>query len=158
VAYTHSCWDRKPLLLQALEQCLAALANVRVSGVKIAGIPRIRNVPRVGRKIQQPAYLALRVAARDAAHVRNVHPVHADKVIIRRIVALAHLPRALFGAVDPLGAQNCRRAGMYGAAQLLRARRGGISRHESAEAEGFCPRAQDEFRHRGTADVAVAHE
>ena len=57
-----------------LQERRTTLQHVIVRHIKIAGVPRIRNVPMTARKLQQLVHLAVRVAACDGDFSYSIRP------------------------------------------------------------------------------------
>ena len=78
-----------------LQERRTTLQHVIVRRIKIAGVPRIRNVPMTARKLKQLVHLAVRVALQHAMEIFHIPFVHADNIVCLLII----LPGDLRSAV-----------------------------------------------------------
>ena len=70
-----------------MQKSLTALQNIRVGGLKISGVPGIRNfLAWAGGKIQQKMYFSPGIAPQYTDHVPNVPVVHTQKKVVLGII------------------------------------------------------------------------
>src|SRR5699024_3525556 len=140
------------------QERLAALFYVIVSHVKIPGVPGVRDVPWPVREIQEPVYLVVRVRTDDPVHIPDIPALHTAQIIVVLIVFLCHLHGVLSFCADAKLPQLPGRPRMDRVADLLPAG-GRRSYIEPVSQPLFLYHVpEDELRHGGAADVAVAHE
>lgn len=141
-----------------LQERRTTLQHVIVRHIKIAGVPRIRNVPMTARKLQQLVHLAVRVALQHAMEIFHIPFVHADNIVCLLII----LPGDLRGAVRQHRnadlTQLADSAVVWLVADLLRAGGTGVDVELIGEVLFVDKVLENELRHGGTADVAVADE
>ena len=140
----------------SLQQSPASGQHIRIGGIKITGIPGIRDVPGMIGKIQQAIHLMIGVPAGNTHHAADVRALHADQQIIMRIICLRHLPRPLSFHGYALTRQSVSGAMMHRIADLLSARRrrgnGKFIRHARLSDQIL----HHKFSHRAAADIAIA--
>lgn len=141
-----------------LQERRTTLQHVIVGRIKIAGVPRIHNVPMSTRKLQQLVHLAVRVALQHAMEIFHIPFVHADNIVCLLII----LPGDLRGAVRQHRnadlSQLADSTVVWLVADLLRAGGTGVDVELIGEVLFVDKVLENELRHGGTADVAVAHE
>ena len=141
-----------------LQERRTTLQHVIVGRIKIAGVPRIRNVPMSTRKLQQLVHLAVRVALQHAMEIFHIPFVHADNIVCLLII----LPGDLRGAVRQHRnadlSQLADSTVVWRVADLLRACGTGVDVELIGEVLFVDKVLENELRHGGTADVAVADE
>lgn len=141
-----------------LQERRTTLQHVIVGRIKIAGVPRIRNVPMTARKLQQLVHLAVRVALQHAMEIFHIPFVHADNIVCLLII----LPGDLRGAVRQHRnadlSQLADSTVVWLVADLLRAGGTGVDVELIGEVLFVDKVLENELRHGGTADIAVADE
>ena len=141
-----------------LQERRTTLQHVIVRRIKIAGVPRIRNVPMTARKLKQLVHLAVRVALQHAMEIFHIPFVHADNIVCLLII----LPGDLRGAVRQHRnadlSQLADSTVVWRVADLLRACGTGVDVELIGEVLFVDKVLENELRHGGTADVAVADE
>lgn len=141
-----------------LQERRTTLQHVIVRRIKIAGVPRIRNVPMTARKLKQLVHLAVRVALQHAMEIFHIPFVHADNIVCLLII----LPGDLRGAVRQHRNADLSQLAdspvVWRVADLLRACGTGVDVELIGEVLFVDKVLENELRHGGTADVAVADE
>ena len=102
------------------QKTFAPFLDLSVSGRKIARIPRIGNIPRPFRKIQQSMYFSVRIT-RTAHYALYVPRFHGKYIIVFRIIGRFVLYRPLADAFDAVFSQLHTRGRIYGIAFFFRA-------------------------------------
>ena len=91
---------------QFIEQRTAALLDIAPCGFKFSGVPRVGYISRPACVVKQTRHFAVRVAAANAAHSRNVGAIHADQQIVFFVILRGHLPCRVLLASDAVCSQN----------------------------------------------------
>ena len=121
------------------------------------GVPWIRNGAWFVGEIKQIEDTAFRIVSKNPPHIAQIHLIHADEQIVLFRIATRQLDGFMPPQRNVVSIQQTDRARMDTVADLLRARGGGSSRNVFSSSLMQKIR-HDHFRHRRTADVAVAHE
>lgn len=74
---------------------LTTLADVVITLVKIAGIPRVADIARMIRKIKQAINFALGIRPDNLQNIVDVSVVHRDDVVEIHVITRANLPRIM---------------------------------------------------------------
>ena len=143
---------------EAGEQALATYQNILKCLVKITGIPRVSHIAALPGVRQQQRALSFRVAAANAGHVAQIHPVHSDQVTLLLLILAGHLPGRMSIAADAMLRQFASDRWIHRVAQFFPAGCCG-SNHELI----FPPQLSHQVLHhilchRATADIAEANE
>ena len=82
-------------ITQLFQQGFTACDNLFIGHIKPSRVPRICDVPRSVRKVQQPADFMFRVVSKFPHHIADVKVLHRDQIIIIGVVAAANAARSL---------------------------------------------------------------
>ena len=126
--------------------------------LKISGIPGVRHLTGGRGVVQETVDLPLGITAADALHIADVGVVHADEQVVNIVVGLLQLPGGVPAGWNPVGSQGASRRGLDGVSNLLRAGGGGANLKLSHKPGLVDQVFHDVFRHRASANVAVADE
>lgn len=74
------------ILLKLRQQRFQPRRQILVRLLKIARVPRIRNVSRFAAKLQQTVHLPRRITAADACHIAHIRSIHSDQPVARLVV------------------------------------------------------------------------
>ena len=141
-----------------LQERRTTLQHVIVRRIKIAGVPRIRNVPMTARKLKQLVHLAVRVALQHAMEIFHIPFVHADNIVCLLIILPGDLRSAVRQHRNADLSQLADSTVVWRVADLLRACGTGVDVELIGEVLFVDKVLENELHHGGTADVAVADE
>ena len=74
------------ILLKLRQQRFQPQRQILVRLLKIARVPRIRNVSRFAAKLQQTVHLPRRITAANPRHVAHIRRIHANQPVARLVV------------------------------------------------------------------------
>ena len=92
------------LVSEIFKKVLATPHDIRICAVKVAAVPRVCDASAVGEGQKQPQLVFL-IRAENSLRVPEIHLVHAEEIIVARVVAFFELNCALVAAEYAVGSK-----------------------------------------------------
>lgn len=145
------------ILLKLRQQRFQPQRQILVRLLKIARVPRIRNVSRFAAKLQQTVHLPRRITAADACHIAHIRSIHSDQPVTVVIICSRQLSRPMLTDRHTLFAQLRLRRRIHPIADLFPRRRRRIhSNIINTPHPQHLPKHT--LSHRRPANIAVAYK
>ena len=139
--------------LYVIHQCETSFQNIGIGLLEISGIPGIGDIPGMVGKVEETMNFSFVIAGKNFQNVADIRLFHADDIVVEIIVPGIELFGGPVVTGDSFFGQQLSDRRIDGISELFPA--GSLTRRKSLPLRDI---AEDEFRHRRTADIAVAHE